>query len=172
MQPVYTIAQLEALQVPVLELLTLHLAGQTYPLARLDVCQRPDVADLARVHRTTGTLAFTTQWIGGVPRIPGASCWLVVEVSRPAVTFALAFALPAALADLADVAMTRQLTLLVDDGLGQAASVLWLEQRRLLTALATSLTLRLDVEGCHRLAQYLVGWAASTEGRGAQWRAN
>jgi hypothetical protein len=172
MQPVYSRAQLEALQVPVLERLTLHLDDETYPLVRVDTGQRSDVAALARVQRATRALTFTTQWIGGVPRAIGAPCWLVVEVARPVVAFALAFPLPSALADLADVAISRTLTLLLDDGLDQAASVLMLDKDRLLTRLATSLTLRLDTEGCHRLAQYLVGWAASTgEGKG-QWRAN
>ncbi len=173
MQPVYTRVQLEALQVPVLELLTLHLAGQTYPLARIDVCQRPEVADLARVHRATGALTLTTQGIGGVSRVPGASCWLVVQVAQPPVAFALLFTLPSAWADMADVALSRTLTLLFDGCVDQAARTSVLVEERLWPMVARSLTLTLDVAVCDRLAQYLLCWSASpVEGEEPRWPAN
>ena len=170
MEPVYSRAQLEALRVPVLELLTLHLDDETYPLVRVDSRQRPDVADLARVHRATGSLMFTTWWIGELPCIPGAVCWLVVEVAQPAVAFALAFPNPSA---LAGVAQRRTLTLLLDNVPDPAASASALYASRLRALLENSVTLTLDAAGCTRLAQYLVGWPASpAEGKGQRWPAN
>lgn len=172
MQPVYSHAQLEAFQVPVLEMLTLH-AGQLYPLVRVDTRQRQDIADLVWMHRATGPLTLTTQWIGGVPRVPGGHCWLVVEVAHPPVVFALAFTLPAALADLADVAISRTLTLLLDGCPDQAAGASALDGDWLWPLMANSLTLALDATGCARLAQYLVGWSASpAKGERRRWPAN
>lgn len=159
MQSVYTPAQLEALQVPVLEGLALHLAGQTYPLVRLAIHQRPDMAALVRACQATDTLACRTHWVGGDPRVSGAPSWLVVEVERPAVTFALVFPRPAPLLDQTGEASSHTLTLLLD-GCPQAANAVVFAEHWLWPLITSSVTLTLDAAASHHLAEHLVGWPA------------
>jgi hypothetical protein len=165
----YIRAQVEALQIPVLERLTLHLSGQPLPLIWLDTSLRPEVAHLAAHHRKEGSLTFTAQWGVSEPASTSAICWLVIEMERQDSRFALAFPLPATVEDLVDAVTSRSLILLF----GECPS--WLraagsrservEVARLQPLLEASLTLGLDANGCDRLAQNLLAW-----GRGRQQR--
>jgi hypothetical protein len=162
MEPMYTRAQVEALQVPVLAMLTLHLPDQPMPLAWLQTNQRPDVAALAQAHQAQGNLTFTAQWVTSAALPFAARCWLVVEVERPPVRFALEFPLPAAFADLVEVVTSRRLALLAErcptwlvDAARRAEEV---EVDRLHPHLAHSLLLPLEADGCLCLAQYLLDW--------------
>jgi hypothetical protein len=171
MEPVWTRTQVEALQVPVQEILTLHLDGQPRPLAWLDTGPRPEVAELAERHREAGPLPFTSQWTVSAPASARAVCWLVIEVERPQLRFALAFPLPEAVEDLVDIVISRSLTLLFGacpDWLlaaGRRAELVEVEQLQPL--LSASLTLALDADGCDRLAQYLLAWWGSRKEREA-----
>lgn len=158
MEPTYTRAQVEALQVPVLERLTMHLDDQPLPLAWLDVGHRPEVAELARLHYAEGPLTFSAQWAVSAEAV----CWLVIAVERPQLHFALAFPLPEAVEDLVYVVISRSLTLLCGEcpaWLRTAASRAELvEVEQLLKVLEASVRLALDADGCDRLAQYLLAW--------------
>lgn len=165
----YTRAQVEALAVPVLETVTLHLDGQPFPVLWLDAEARPEVAQLPRTHHLNGPLSCTSQRVATSPLDAGAVCWLVVDVECPLVRFALSFPLATSFADLVDVATSGSLWLLCGDG------PLWLVKaaRRaeevdvelLQPVLAGGLTLGLEDTGCLSLAAHLITWLHARQER-------
>ena len=86
---------------------TLGDDGTWYPTALLDVADRPDVADLARVHADEGIGDLTTSM-----SVQGDQVTLLVELHRPVrCRFGIAMRSPAHLPLLIDAAATGYLLL-------------------------------------------------------------
>jgi hypothetical protein len=97
--------------------------GVRYPTVVIDVSNRPDVADLARVHAIEGVGDITT-----LLTIDGDTAVLTVQLTRPVSTeFSIAFPLPESRAVLDDAATTGNLLLATTPpGDGTDRHPLWL----------------------------------------------